>query len=110
MCIRDSNTIGKDKISKRSYELKAYLRDKVKDNQQFRLKTPELDELSCGIQTLEVVGKNVRDVRNSLRDDYHIDVRPMTTYGLNGIRISLAIFITKKDIDYLIDALETIAG
>lgn len=104
------NTIGKDKISKRSYELKAYLRDKVKDNQQFRLKTPELDELSCGIQTLEVVGKNVRDVRNSLRDDYHIDVRPMTTYNLNGIRISLAIFITKKDIDYLVDALEAIAG
>jgi len=104
------NTIGMDKIHKRSYELKHYFRNKVNDNSKFRLKTPELDELSCGIQTLEVIGKNVRDVRNQLRDDYHIDVRPMSTYDLNGIRISFAIFITKKDIDYLLNALETIAG
>jgi selenocysteine lyase/cysteine desulfurase len=104
------NNIGIDKIHARSYELKAYFRNKVKDNQKFRLKTPELDELSCGIQTLEVVGENVRDVRNRLRNDYHIDVRPMSTYDLNGIRISFAIFITKKDIDYLVDALEIIAG
>ena len=104
------NSIGKEKISKRSYELKAYFRDKVKNNPKFRLKTPELNELSCAIQTLEIVGKSVREVRNTLRDEYHIDTRPMTTFGLNGLRISLAIFITKKDIDYLIDALETIAG
>lgn len=104
------NNIGIEKISNRSYELKRYLRSKVKNNPKFRLKTPELDDLSCGIQTLEVVGFNVREVRNQLRDIYHIDVRPMSTYNLNGIRISLAIFITKKDIDYLVDALETIAS
>lgn len=104
------NNIGIEKISKRSYELKKYLRNKVKNNPKFKLKTPELDDLSCGIQTLEVVGLNVREVRNQLRDIYHIDVRPMSTYNLNGIRISLAIFITKKDIDYLVDALETIAS
>jgi selenocysteine lyase/cysteine desulfurase len=59
---------------------------------------------------LEVVGKNVRDVKNKLSDDYGIDTRPMSTYDLNGVRISFAIYITKKDIDYLVDALETIAG
>lgn len=104
------NNIGKQKISERSFELKRYFRDKVKDNPKFKLKTPELDDLSCGIQTLEVVGQNVRNVRVQLRDKYHIDVRPMSTFGLNGLRISLAIFITKKDIDYLVDALETIVG
>ena len=104
------NSIGKEKVSKRSYELKHYFRNKVKDNPKFRLKTPELDELSCAIQTLEVVDKNVVDVKNKLSDDYGIDTRPMSSYGLNGVRISFAIFITKKDIDYLVDALETIAG
>ena len=104
------NTIGMDKIHLRSYELKHYFREKISKNPKFRLKTPKLDKLSCAIQTLEVVGKNVRDVRNQLRDEYHIDVRPMSTYDLNGIRISFAIFITKKEIDYLIDALEKIAG
>jgi selenocysteine lyase/cysteine desulfurase len=103
-------TIGKEKISKRSYALKHYFRNKVKGNPKFRLKTPEHDELSCAIQTLEVVGKNVRDVKNKLSDDYGIDTRPMSTYDLNGVRISFAIYITKKDIDYLVDALETIAG
>jgi len=104
------NSIGKEKVSKRSYELKHYFRNKVKDNPKFRLKTPEHDELSCAIQTLEVVGKNVRDVKNKLSDDYGIDTRPMSTYDLNGVRISFAIYITKKDIDYLVDALESIAG
>lgn len=103
------NNIGMTKIHVRSYELKHYFRDKISDNPKFRLKTPENNALSCAIQTLEVVGKNVRDVRNTLRDDYGIDVRPMSTYDLNGIRISFAIFITKKDIDYLVEALETIA-
>jgi selenocysteine lyase/cysteine desulfurase len=104
------NTIGIDKIHARSYQLKKYFRDKVKNNPKFILKSPELDTLSCAIQTLEIKDTYVRDVRNKLRDDYHIDTRPMYTYGLNGIRISFAIFITKKDIDALVDALETIAG
>jgi cysteine desulfurase/selenocysteine lyase len=104
------NTIGKEKISNRSYALKHYFRNKVKDNAKFRLKTPEHDGLSCAIQTLEVVGKDVGDVKNKLFEDYGIDTRPMSTYNLNGVRISFAIYITKKDIDYLVDALETIAG
>jgi len=104
------NNIGKEKVSNRSYELKHYFRNKVKDNPKFRLKTPEHDDLSCAIQTLEVVGENVRDVKNKLSNDYGIDTRPMSTYNLNGVRISFAIFITKKDIDYLVSALETISG
>ena len=104
------NSIGKEKISKRSYELKHYFRDKVKNNPKFKLKTPGHDGFSCAIQTLEVVGKDVQDVKNALSDNYGIDTRPMSTYGLNGVRISFAIFITKKDIDYLVDALETISS
>lgn len=104
------NNIGKQKITERSFELKKYFRDKVKNNPKLKLKTPELDELSCGIQTIEIIGKNVRNVRVQLRDKYHIDVRPMSVFGLNGLRISLAIYITKNDIDYLVEALETIAG
>lgn len=104
------NSIGKEKISNRSYELKHYFRDKIKDNPKFKLKTPGHDGLSCAIQTLEVVNKNVKDVKNKLFNDYGIDTRPMSSYDLNGVRISFAIYITKKDIDYLIDALESIAG
>lgn len=102
--------IGKEKITERSYELKNYFRSKVQDNPRFKLKTPESDDLSCAIQTIELVGKNVGDVKKQLFETYGIDTRPMTTFGLNGVRISFAIFITKKDINYLVEALEKIAN
>lgn len=102
--------IGKQKITERSYELKNYFRLKVQNNPAFKLKTPESDDLSCAIQTLEIVGKDVREVKNQLFENYGIDTRPMTTFGLNGVRISFAVFITKKDIDYLVKALKEIAG
>lgn len=104
------NSIGKQKIAQRSYELKHYFRNKLKNNPTFRFKTPENDALSCAIQTLEIVGKNVHDVKKQLSDTYGIDTRPMSTFGLNGVRISFAIFITKKDIDYLVEALKKIAS
>lgn len=108
--IKFHNSIGKTKISNRSYELKHYFRGKVKNNSKFKLKSPGHDNLSCAIQTLEVIGKNVTDVKKQLFDDYGIDTRPMSSFGLNGVRISFGIYITKKDIDYLVNALEVISG
>ena len=104
------NAIGKEKITQRSYELKHYFRNKLANNPSFRFKTPEHDALSCAIQTLEIVDTNVQDVKKQLSETYGIDTRPMSTFGLNGVRISFAIFITKKDIDYLVQALEKIAS
>ena len=102
--------IGKEKISKRSYELKHYFRNKLKEHPTFRFKTPAHDDLSCAIQTVEIIGKDVQDVKKQLSENYGIDTRPMRTFGLNGVRISFAIFITKRDVDYLVKALEEIAG
>lgn len=103
-------TIGKQKIENRSYELKSYFREKVANNPSFILKSPEHDNLSCAIQVIEVVGKNVSDIKEQLFEIYGIDTRPMTTYGLNAVRISFAIYITKKDIDYLVNALESLSS
>lgn len=104
------NGIGKQKVSERSYALKHYFVELVQNNPKLKLKTPEDDALSCAIQTLEVIGKPVGDVQKELIENYGIDTRPMSSFGLNGIRISFAIFITKRDIDYLVNALENIAG
>jgi isopenicillin-N epimerase len=100
--------VGADKIHQRTFELKAYFRSKVEVNPKFKLKTPALDELSGAIQVVEIVGKNVADVKKQLFDKYGIDCRPMRSFKLNALRISLAIYITKKDIDYLIHALEKV--
>ena len=103
------NEIGIQEIHDRSYELKSYFRSKLVPNPKFRLKAPANDDLSCAIQSVEVVDKRVVDVKNQLFDEYGIDCRPMTGFGLNALRISLSIYITKKDIDYLVDALDKIA-
>ncbi len=104
------NQIGIDKIHNRSYELKSYFRSQVAANPKLIIKTPESDDLSCAIQTLEIKGMNVKTVKTKLYETYGIDTRPMSTFGLNGCRISFGIYITKKDIDYLINALNTIAS
>ena len=78
-------------------------------NSKFTIKTPGHDELSAAIQVVEINGKRVRNVRSTLRDEYNIDVRPMGSYSLNAIRVSLAIFNTKADIDYLVECMEKIA-
>jgi selenocysteine lyase/cysteine desulfurase len=102
------NSIGQEKINARTFELKAYFRSKLVNNPKFKIKTPAPDNLSGAIQVVEVVGKNVRNVKKQLFDNYGIDCRPMSTFGLNTLRFSFAIYITKKDIDYLVDALEKV--
>lgn len=102
------NSIGKEKINNRTFELKAYFRSKLENNQKFKIKTPAPDNLSGAIQVVEVVGKNVRNVKKQLFDTYGIDCRPMSTFGLNALRFSFAIYITKKDIDGLVNALKSL--
>lgn len=102
--------INSKKIEERSFELKEYFRSKVEESSKFRLKTPSSDQLSAAIQTVEVLDQDVRDVKDRLFNEYGIDTRPMTSHNLNGLRVSLAVYITRSDIDYFVGALENIAG
>ncbi|MFS4494014.1 aminotransferase class V-fold PLP-dependent enzyme [Maribacter sp. 2308TA10-17] len=104
------NAIGAQKIHDRTYELKHYFRDKIKDNKKLILKTPELDTLSAGIQVLEVKDKYMLDVQMELSYNHGIECKPVTKFGLNVIRLSFAIFNSKKQIDTLVNVLNTIAG
>lgn len=104
------NKIGIDTIHQRSFELKTYFREQVSANPKLILKTPASDDLSCAIQTLEIKNKPVKEVKDTLFKTYGIDTRPMSTFGLNGCRISFGIYITKKDIDYLVNALNVISS
>jgi cysteine desulfurase/selenocysteine lyase len=102
------NSIGKDKIHSRTFELKDYFRSKIENHPKFKLKTPESDDLSAAIQVVELVGRDVRKVKKKLFEEYGIDCRPMSGFGLNALRLSFAMYITKKDIDRLITSLESV--
>jgi len=104
------NLLGAERKGNRIYDLKHYFRGKISDNPAFNIKTPAHDELSCGITTVELVGHRVIQVERTLAEEYNINVRPMTSFGLNGLRISLSVFNTKEDVDYLVGALEEIAA
>ena len=99
------NSIGIDKIEKRSYDLKKYFRNKVSQYSTFKLKTPAPDTLSSAIQVLEVLNRDVKDAKDFIFKNNRIDCRPMSTFGLNAMRFSFAIYITKEDIDDLVEAL-----
>lgn len=100
-----NNMIGQEVKENRIYELKHYFREMIKGDATFKLKTPADDRLSAGIQVIEVVGKEVAAAGSYLYDNYGIDCRPMTSHGLNALRISLSVFTTREDVDLLVGAL-----
>ena len=102
--------MGPDRRQARIYELKRYLRNGIGDDPRFAIKTPASDDLSCGITTIEVVGKEVEEVAQTLFDRYRIDCRPMSSHGLNGVRISLSVFNSEDQVDLLVQALGEIAA
>ena len=64
---------------------------------------PEVLGLGASIHFLNTVSR----VKTRLFEKYGIDSRPMSSFELNAVRLSFAIYITKKDIDYLVSALES---
>jgi len=102
--------VGTGRREERIRSLKKYLRQALEENPAFRIKTPARSDLSCGITTIEVVGRDVREVAVVLAAQHRIDCRPMTNHDLNGLRISLSIFNSEEQIDTLVGALLEIAG
>ena len=102
------NSIGQQKITDRSYELKQYFRSKIENNPKFNLKTPLANSLSCAIQVVEVIGRDAKETKELLFENYGIDCRPMSNFDLNALRFSFAIYMTIKDIDYLVEALSEV--
>jgi selenocysteine lyase/cysteine desulfurase len=99
------NLLGPDRRQSRIFQLKRYFRQALAGDPAFRIKTPAGDDLSCGITTVEIVGREIRAVAQWLYDTHRIDCRPMTSHELNGLRISLSVFNTEDQVDLLVAAL-----
>ena len=97
--------LGTKRRSSRILALKHSLRNQLADDPRFSIRTPADDGLSAGITTIEVVGWDVSEVASMLADRYRIDCRPMSSHGLNGLRISLSVFNSEDQIEVLAAAL-----
>lgn len=102
--------MGPERRSARILELKHHLRSRLEGDASFEIKTPSGDSLSAGITTVEVVGHDVREVAALMAESHRIDCRPMSSHGLNGLRISLSVFNSEDQIDTLVSALRGMAA
>ncbi len=100
-----NNIISQDKKEQRIYKLKWHFRKLLEEDKRFRFKTPAADDLSAGIQVLEVIDLDVRVAAKKLIEKFNIDCRPMTGHKLNALRISLSAFNTIDDVNYLYSSL-----
>ncbi|MDG2450788.1 MAG: aminotransferase class V-fold PLP-dependent enzyme [Saprospiraceae bacterium] len=97
--------IGLKSIMARTLDLKKRFLSRLKDHPQFKIKTPLGQDQSHHILTIEKIGTDVNDLKESLFNKNGIDVRGMSSHNLNGIRISFAMYQKEEDIDLLIDTL-----
>jgi len=63
----------------------------------------------CGIVTFSIKGTSSKKLADELFQNYGIIAKSTGLYKSSGIRISNNIFILKKDIDYLVDAINAIS-
>jgi len=101
--------MGPQRRTARILQLKHALREELDGNPVFAIKTPADDRLSAGIQTIEVVGRDVKEVTTELYEKHRIDCRPMASHGLNGLRVSVSVFNSEEQIKGLVSALQEAA-
>jgi selenocysteine lyase/cysteine desulfurase len=101
--------VGPERRTRRLRELTRQLRAALGDDPRFAFKTPAGEGLSAGITTVEVLGREAREVATEHAERHRIDCRPMTHLGLNGLRISTSVFTTEDQIEVLVAALHEAA-
>jgi len=95
---------------KRLHELSTYFIDaleaaKIKDLQ---IVTNRSIMKSCGIITFKIIGVSSNEIVKMLFEKYGIIAKSVGLSKGSGVRISNNIFILKKNIDYLVEAIGTI--
>jgi selenocysteine lyase/cysteine desulfurase len=100
------DTIGRGNIEKRIVQLSTYLKEQIKSKVPMAaFVTPFAPDLSGGIVIVNLPGREIHEVTDTLYHSYGIATAPS-----GGIRFSPHIYNTMKDIDYAVKALKEIAG
>jgi selenocysteine lyase/cysteine desulfurase len=99
------NSIGKKNIQDRVFNLNEYLKSEIQKNiSPATLVTPLAQELSGGIVIFNIPGKKPVEITDALYKRFGIAAAPA-----GGVRLSPHIYNTKKDVDYVVNALREVA-
>jgi isopenicillin-N epimerase len=110
-------SIGKDRIENRVRALATYLRNEASNIAGIRLYTSSDVQLAAGITTLGIEGVSHIKLQNFLREKYDTYVSlqqkgefyPANVYGVDGIRVSTHFYNSFREVDRLLEGLETAA-
>lgn len=94
--------LGTSVIEKRCLELAAYCRSKLSQIQNISIISPSIVALQTGIVSIKLEKKNNAAVAGILKEK---DIIVKTLSGINALRFSCHMFISKEDIDRLVSEL-----
>jgi selenocysteine lyase/cysteine desulfurase len=102
------NAIGSDIKEARLRYIQNYWTDKVRDQDHVILNTPKERHRSCGIANVGIKGINPKDLAKILFDKYKIFCVGIDSVGVHGCRITPNVYTSTKELDILVDAIESL--
>jgi len=103
------NWIGIERKEKRMRFLQRYWSDKLRNQKNIVVNTPEDITRSCGIGNVGVTNISPSQMSNLLFDKYNIFTVAIDYANVKGCRISPNIFTTTKELDKFVDAVKEIS-
>lgn len=103
--------IGKQRIERRIKVLSAYLRQQLRTIPGVKINTPDDPYLSAGLTAFSLDGVDPAKIVDYLREKYNLVVRTIGNKetGTYAVRVSTPIYISKADIDRLIEGVKELA-
>jgi isopenicillin-N epimerase len=99
------NSIGKKNIQDRVFNLNAHLKSEIQKNvPTATFVTPLAKELSAGIVIFTIPDKKPSEITDALYKRFGIAAAPA-----GGVRLSPHIYNTKKDVEYVVNAVREVA-
>ena len=106
------NAIGKTRIERRIKSLAGYLKQELRKVPGVKIHTPDDPYLSGGLTAFSLEGVNPARIVEYVREKYNIVVRTIGSQeaGTLAVRVSTPIYVTRRDIDNLVEGVRTLAS
>jgi selenocysteine lyase/cysteine desulfurase len=110
------DNLGFELKTKRMHYLKRYWTTRLKQNPKIEIVTDTDEKFSCGLAFFKINGKSSTAVKNVLWKEHRIKVAAIENYknhyvdyaGVNAIGVATPVYITTKELDRFIQAIERI--
>jgi len=100
--------LGLENIEQQVREQSAYLRQGLAAIPRVRVVSP-LGDTATGVTTFQIEGQHGSDISLALRNRWAVITRP-THLRYDGVRVSVAFFTNREELDALLEAVTTLAA